>query len=128
MLFAMRSCEFYDMGSGRLSTVVRSDDVRFWNHGETLTTTDRDRLRNPDTVTITFRRQMNGDKGAMVTQHRNDNWGQLDICPVQAMADLATRVRNYERRGRTNLTINSIATTNPDESHHIPSTTILNDF
>ena len=99
--FAMRSCEYCDVGSGRLSTVVRTDDVRFRKNGETLTTTDRDRLRDADTVTITFRRQKNGYKGATVTQHRKDNSGQSDICPVQAMADLATRVRNYERRGRT---------------------------
>ena len=122
----MRSCEYSDVGSGRLSTVVRTADVRFWKNGETLTTTDQDRLRNAYTVTIMFRRQKNGDKGVTVTQHQNNNSGHSDICPVQAMADLATRVRNYERQGQTNLRINSITTTDSDEIDHIPSKTILN--
>ena len=119
--FAMRSCEYSDVGSGRLSSMVITDDVRFWKNGETLTTTDRDRLRDADTVTITVKRQKNGGKGVTVTQHRNENLGQSDICPVRAMADLATRVRNYEeRRGRTNLIFNSITTTDSDEIYHIP--------
>ena len=42
------------------------------------------------------------------------------------MADLATRVRNYERQGQTNLRIKSITTTDSEEIYHIPSKTILN--
>ena len=120
--FAMRSCEYSDVGSRRLSSVVRMDDVRFRKNGEALTTTDQERLRDADTVTITFRRQTNGDKGATVTQHQNDSPGQSDIHPVWSLADLATRVR----KGRTKLRINSIATTDLEEIHRIPSKMILN--
>ncbi|KAI2490850.1 hypothetical protein MHU86_23703 [Fragilaria crotonensis] len=82
--FAMRSCEYSDVGSRRTTSVIRVDDVRFRQKGQDLQTTDRGQLENADTVTITFRRQKNGDKGATVTQHRNDRQGQTDICPVRA--------------------------------------------
>jgi hypothetical protein len=35
--------------------------------------TEKGRLRNASTVTITFRKQKKGDRGTMVTQHRNEN-------------------------------------------------------
>ncbi|KAI2501757.1 hypothetical protein MHU86_12677 [Fragilaria crotonensis] len=63
----------------------------FPTEGQDLQTTDRGQLENADTVSITFRRQKNGDKGATVTQHRNDRQGQTDICPVRVLADLTTR-------------------------------------
>ena len=69
--FAMQSCEYSDVRSGRLSTVVKTDDVRFRKNVETLTTTARDCLRDADTVTITFRRQKNGDNAEEWRQRSN---------------------------------------------------------
>ena len=123
--FAMRSCEYSDVGSRRTTSVIRVDDVRFRQKGQDLQTTDRGQLENADTVTITFRRQKNGDKGATVTQHRNDRQGQTDICPVRALADLTTRVRSYDCHSRTNPKINAVRTQDSDEPQHISSKAIL---
>ncbi|KAI2500104.1 hypothetical protein MHU86_14371 [Fragilaria crotonensis] len=123
--FAMRSCEYSDVGSRRTTSVIRVDDVRFRQKGQDLQTTDRGQLENADTVSITFRRQKNGDKGATVTQHRNDRQGQTDICPVRVLADLTTRVRSYDCHSRTNPKINAVRTQDSDEPQHISSKSIL---
>ena len=123
--FAMRSCEYSDVGSRRTTSVIRVDDVRFRQKGQDLQTTDRGQLENADTVTITFRRQKNGDKGATVTQHRNDRQGQADICPVRALADLTTRVRGYDCLSRTNPKINAVRKQDSDEPQYISSKAIL---
>ncbi|KAI2512435.1 hypothetical protein MHU86_1888 [Fragilaria crotonensis] len=60
--FAMRSCEYSDVGSRRTTSVIRVDDVRFRQKGQDLQTTDRGQLENADTVSITFRRQRTGTK------------------------------------------------------------------
>ncbi|KAI2497536.1 hypothetical protein MHU86_16939 [Fragilaria crotonensis] len=120
----MRSCEYSDVGSRRTTSVIR-DDVRFRQKGQDLQTTDRGQLENADTVSITFRRQRNGDKGATVTQHRNDRQGQTDICPVRVLADLTTRVRSYDCHSRTNPKINAVRTQDSDEPQHISSKSIL---
>ncbi|KAI2498218.1 hypothetical protein MHU86_16300 [Fragilaria crotonensis] len=123
--FAMRSCEYSDVGSRRTTSVIRVDDVRFRQKGQDLQTIDRGQLENADTVSITFRRQKNGDKGATVTQHRNDRQGQTDICPVRVLADLTTRVRSYDCHSRTNPKINAVRTQDSDEPQHISSKSIL---
>ncbi|KAI2510348.1 hypothetical protein MHU86_4072 [Fragilaria crotonensis] len=114
---AMRSCKYSDVGSGRLTSVVRVDNIRFRKRGEALMTSSHEKTRDADAVTITFRRQKNGDKGATVTQHRNNNPDQADICPVRILADLFHWVsKGCERPGwRRNLKINA----------HVSSKTIL---
>ena len=52
-------------------------------------------------MTITFRNQKNGDKGAMVTQHRNKH----ELCPVKNLAKLTKRLLNYKSTNM-NTTIN----------------------
>ncbi|KAI2505717.1 hypothetical protein MHU86_8679 [Fragilaria crotonensis] len=123
--FAMRSCEYSDVGGGRRTSVVRVDDVRFRKQDETLTTFSYEQTRNADAVTITYRQQKNGDKGAKVTQHRNNNPGQADICPVRTLAELIHRIRGYERLGRTNPKINAFVSTTSNELEHVSSKTIL---
>jgi hypothetical protein len=123
--FAMRSCEYSDVGGGRRTSVVRVDDVRFRKQGETLTTFSYEQTRNADAVTITYRQQKNGDKGAKVTQHRNNNPGQADICPVRTLAELIHRIKGYERLGRTNSKINAFVSTTSNELEHVSSKTIL---
>ncbi|KAI2489527.1 hypothetical protein MHU86_25058 [Fragilaria crotonensis] len=121
----MRSCEYSDVGGGRRTSVVRVDDVRFRKQDETLTTFSYEQTRNADAVTITYRQQKNGDKGAKVTQHRNNNPGQADICPVRTLAELIHRIRGYERLGRTNPKINAFVSTTSNELEHVSSKTIL---
>jgi hypothetical protein len=123
--FAMRSCEYSDVGGGRLTSVIRVDDVRFRRHGETLPSAEQTQSQDADAVTVTFRKQKNGDKGATLTQHRNENPNQSDICPVRTLAELTARVRGYERPGRTNLRINAIVTADSDELQHVSSKSIL---
>ncbi|KAI2493047.1 hypothetical protein MHU86_21490 [Fragilaria crotonensis] len=118
----MRSCEYSDVGSRRTTSVIRVDDVRFRQKGQDLQTTDRGQLENADTVSITFRRQKNGDKGATVTQHRNDRQGQTDICPVRVLADLTTRVRvTIAIHGRTRRLTPSGRRTQTNPNTSLPS-------
>ncbi|KAI2494811.1 hypothetical protein MHU86_19706 [Fragilaria crotonensis] len=79
------------------------------------------RLDPPSGFTI----EENGDKGAKVTQHRNNNPGQADICPVRTLAELIHRIRGYERLGRTNPKINAFVSTTSNELEHVSSKTIL---
>jgi hypothetical protein len=123
--FAMRSCEYSDVGSGRRTSVVRVDDIRFRKGGEVVDKAEKEFLGDADTVTITFRRQKNGDRGTTVTQHRNKNPDQADICPVRTLADLTTRIRRYERAAPPTVTINAFATTNADKPRNISSKMIL---
>ncbi|KAI2490976.1 hypothetical protein MHU86_23578 [Fragilaria crotonensis] len=123
--FAMRSCEYSDAGGGRQTSVVRVDDVRFRKLDKVLTTFSYEQTRDADTVTITYRQQKNGDKGAKVTQHRNNNPGQADICPVRTLAELIHRIKDYERPGRTNLKINAFVSTKSNELENVSSKTIL---
>ncbi|KAI2511527.1 hypothetical protein MHU86_2963 [Fragilaria crotonensis] len=55
--FAMRSCEYSDVGSRRTTSVIRVDDVRFRQKGQDLQTIDRGQLENADTC-----RSPSGDK------------------------------------------------------------------
>jgi hypothetical protein len=57
--FAMRLCEYSDVGGGRLMSVIRLDDVRFRRQGETLPTRDQIQLQDADAVTVMFRKQKN---------------------------------------------------------------------
>ncbi|KAI2512348.1 hypothetical protein MHU86_2010 [Fragilaria crotonensis] len=124
--FAMRSCKYSDVGSGRLtSSVVGVDNIRFRRRGEVLPALSHKKTRDANTVTITLRRQKKGDKGAKLTQHRNDNPDQADICPVRAFANLFHRVKGNERTGRTSLKINALVTLDSDEPKHASSKTIL---
>jgi hypothetical protein len=127
-LFAMRSCEYSDVESGRLTEVIQLDDIRFRRRGEVLTNRDTSQLPSADTVSITFRKQKNRDNGATITQHRNDQPEMDDMCPVRTLAELVTRVLGYkptDRQGRTKRKINDFAASGADEITSITSKTIL---
>ena len=60
-----------------------------------------------------------------MTQHRNNNPDQADICPVRTLAELLHRVRGYERPGRTNLNINALVSSESNKLKYVSSKTIL---
>ena len=93
--FAMRACEFSDVGGPRRTQILTLGDVEFRREGSKVTSDDEEVLAAADTVSLTFRTQKNGEKGTTVTQHRTTGtaMGGAKICPVAAFARLVARVR-----------------------------------
>ena len=75
----MRSCEYSDVMVKGKTELLQIKDVQFYNKKKLLHSRWDDTEKNATSVTITFRNQKNGDKGAMVTQHRNKH----ELCPVK---------------------------------------------
>ena len=96
--FAMRACEFSDVGSPRRTRIITVGDVEFRRDGRKVDHVDTEGMEFADTVSITFRTQKNGEKGTTVTQHKTDGatLGGTRLCPVKALARLVTRVRSYQ--------------------------------
>ena len=55
-IFAMRSCEYSDVKSGRLTTVVKVADVAFRTNGDIIPSDNFGRTSRADSVSITFRK------------------------------------------------------------------------
>ncbi len=105
-------------GGSAQSCVVRMDDEQFKKHGEPCS-------RNADAITITFWRQKNAEKGATVTQHRKDNLGQSEICPIWTLANLTARIQGCKQIHRTNAMMNAFATKDLHKIQCISSKTIV---
>jgi hypothetical protein len=109
--FAMRSCEYSGVQGKRMTTIVGVDDIRFWADDEIVDADDIGGMKRADAVSVTFRRQKNRDNGAVVTQHRTDETGDAEMCPVRALAALVIRIRRYASvmiQGTTNVGINAL--------------------
>ena len=91
----MRSCEYSDVEAQRRTTVVQVRDVTFWKGSERVGLDRADEIRNADAVSITFRKQKNRDDGTTITQHRNLNLDNDELCPVRALGELVGRIRQY---------------------------------
>jgi hypothetical protein len=105
--FAMRSCEYSGVQGKRMTTIVGVDDKRFWADDEIVDADDIEGMKRADAVSVTFRRQ----KNRVVTQHRTDETGDAEMCPVGALAALVIRIRSYASvmiQGTTNVGINAL--------------------
>jgi hypothetical protein len=96
--FAMRACEFSDVGGPRRTRTITLGDLEFRRGGKKIDGDDEDELSAADTVSITFRTQKNGEKGTTVTQHKAAGAaiGGAKICPVTSLARLVARVSRYD--------------------------------
>ena len=97
--FAMRACEFSDVGGPRRTKIITVGDVEFRRDGRRVEHDRADEMEAADTVSITFRTQKNGERGTTVTQHRTtrSQTGEAPkLCPVIAFARLVSRVRGYQ--------------------------------
>ena len=95
-----------------MTTIVGVDDIRFSEDDEIVDAADSERMRRTDAVSVTFRRQKNRDNGVVVTQHRMDETGDAEMCPVRALAALIIRIWGYasvRNHGTKNVGINSLA-------------------
>jgi hypothetical protein len=109
--FAMRSCEYSSVQGKRMTTIVGVDDIRFWADDEIVDADDIEGMKRADAVSVTFRRQKNRDNGVVVTQHRTDETGDAEMCPVRALAALVIRIRSYASvtiKGTSNVGINAL--------------------
>jgi hypothetical protein len=97
--FAMRACEFSDVGAPRRTRIITIGDVEFRKDGRKVNHDRVTEMEEADTVSITFRTQKNGEKGTTVTQHKTTGMhagGTSGLCPVTALARLVERVRSYQ--------------------------------
>jgi hypothetical protein len=96
--FAMRACEFSEVGGPRRTRTITLGDLEFRRRGTKIEGDDEDELASADTVSITFRTQKNGEKGTTVTQHQTAKTAMrgAKICPVASLARLVARVSRYE--------------------------------
>ena len=95
--FAIRACEFSDVGAPRRTRIIMVRDVEFRRDGRKIDHNLGEEMEAADTVSITFRTQKNGEKGMTVTQHTTAGTtiGGARLCPVVSFACLVTRVRGY---------------------------------
>ena len=109
--FAMRSCEYSSVQGKRMTTMVGVDDIQFWADDEIVDANDIEGMKQADAVSVTFRRQKNRENGGVVTQHRTDEPGDDEMCPVRALAALVIRIRSYASvtsQGTTHVCINAL--------------------
>ena len=90
--FAMRSCEYSSVRVPGRTELIRLNDIKFSKNKYQLDSRFDDIKKLATSVTIIFRNQKNGEKGAMVTQHRNTH----DLCPVKSLARLTKRILSYK--------------------------------
>ena len=109
--FAMRSCEYSSIQGKRMTTIVGVDDIQFWADNEIVDANDIEGMKQADAVSVTFRRQKNRENGGVVTQHRTDEPGDDEMCPVRALAALVITIRSYASvtsQGTTHVCINAL--------------------
>ncbi|KAI2493659.1 hypothetical protein MHU86_20874 [Fragilaria crotonensis] len=95
--FAMRSCEYSEVNGNRRTRILRVADLDFRKDGRSVDLAEAQRLREADTVSVTYRNQKNGERGVTVTQHRTGgDEHSTALCPVRAFAGLVTRVSQYK--------------------------------
>ena len=126
--FAMRSCEYSDVEAQRQTTVVQVKDITFWKGSERVGLQQADEIRNADAVSITFRKQKNRDDGTTITQHRNNNRDNDELCPVQALGEIVGRIRGYGETTNdkwTEATINAFPREDKAGLTRITSKTVL---
>ena len=101
--FAMRSCEYSSVKVKGKTELIKISDIVFYKNKRKMNSRFDNIERDATSVTITFRNQKNGDKGAMITQHRNNH----DLCPVKTLAKLTTRILGY-KGANLSSTINTV--------------------
>ena len=88
----MRSCEYSSVKVKGKTELIQLRDIKFYKHKRLLNSRFDNIERDATIVTITFRNQKNGDRGAMITQHKN----KYDLCPVKTLAKMTKRILNYK--------------------------------
>ena len=90
--FAMRSCEYSSVKVKGRTELLMLRDMKFYKNKRVLNSRFDNIERDATSVTITFRNQKNGDRGAMITQYRNN----YDLCPVKTLAKMVKTKLNYK--------------------------------
>ena len=90
--FTMRSCKYSEVKVKGKTELLKLNDIKFYNKKKLLHNRWDDIENEATSVKITFRNQKNGDKGAMITQHRN----KYELCPVKNLAKLTKRIKLHD--------------------------------
>ena len=88
----MRSYGYSSVKVNRKTEIIKVGDIAFYKNKRLLNSRFDNIEQDATSATITFRNQKNGDKGAMITQHRNIH----DLCPVKTLAKLTKRILSYK--------------------------------
>jgi len=92
LFYAMRSCEYTDVGSNdRKTRPIRAKDLVFMS-GNKVLPHHHPLLRYADTLTITFGDQKTEIRNEQVTQHNNQD---CELNPIVNWAETVTRLRGY---------------------------------
>ena len=138
LFFAMRSCEFSDVGGPRRTRIITVGDIECRRDGRKTDVDDEGGMAAADAISLTFRKQKNGEKGTTVTQHQTSGTtiGGVRLCPVASFARLVARMRRYEPSEtewaeRNRRPINLVTTaegttlmTSHQISHHLRATAL----
>ena len=117
--FVMRSCEYSSVKVKGKTELIRLSDIVFYKIKRKLNSRLDNIEQDATSVAITFRNQKNGEKDAMITQHRNSN----ELCPVKSLAKLTKRILNYKGTN-LNSTMNTVMI--DDQLVQIKSELVLN--
>lgn len=103
LFFGMRFCEYSSVHGSRKTTLLTLRDIRFFHNRKEVPKSGDMRNSPIDSVTITFRRQKNGDKEADITMHRSND----KLCPVRVWRRLVERILRYPKTN-LNTTVNTV--------------------
>ena len=90
LFFGMRSCEFTTVPKPGKTKLLQLKDVRFFMGKREIETHELNSVV-PESVTVTFYRQKNGVKEAMISMHQSED----RLCPVRAFRDIVRRILSY---------------------------------
>ena len=91
LFFGMRSCEYTTVPKPGKTKLLQLRDIRFFVSTKEVSKTRELQHIVPESVTITFYRQKNGVKEAMISMHQSRD----ELCPVKALRSLILRILSY---------------------------------
>ena len=118
LFFDIRSCEYTTTNGPQKTKLIQLSDIHFFSKNKEINKITELHNTSPDKVTVTFVRQKNNLKDAIITMHRTGD----ALCPVLTLKKLITRILSYPN---TNLasTINTVRCQN--KNSRIKDKTVL---
>ena len=103
LFFGIQSCKYSSVNGPHKITLLTLKDIRFFHNLREVPKSSNMKHTPIDSVTITFRRQKNGDKEADITMHKSND----QLCPVRVWRRLVERILGYQKTD-LNTSVNTV--------------------
>ena len=91
LFFGMRSCEYSSTNGHRKTRLLQLENIHFFKGAKEINKVTELHHTNPDKVSVTFVRQKNNMKDAVITMHRTND----SLCPVESWRSIVRRILTY---------------------------------